>query len=1066
MYHVHNITEKPRDLELFLETPQEQTIAMLSEAFNKSWSLKLGGINEINFQLPLTVIQNHDLLENKHIDMIKHRHYVSIKIGSFEEKYLIKTLNRVSDGENDYLSVNAQLSAIELADKIIKTYSVESYNATQLLNDGLSTSIWSVGEVDTELDDMYRSFDITNATALSFISEVANKFGGILEFDTEFRKVHLRAPENIGVNLGLRIAYAQYLETIDYEENSGDIATLLRVTGSNGISIEGVTANGQPYIEDFSYYLYPFKRDENKNVIDSSHYMSDDLCNAILDYSELLEGKDIEFSEFKQLKIVNQETLANLEVELSELQTEYDIIQDSIDIANAAGDSTTSLVTQRNNKQHEIDSKQIEIDSVQNEIDSINSQITTLQHEISIEQNFTEDQIIERSKFVNEKLWENTSITNDDDLLEEAKKILEEMNTPSVNISLSIVNFKQIVTEQKNWNKLHLGELITIVHDKLNLNIEARITEIDYDFENISINITVSNVRNVLNEEEQWYKDLKNSIDNSTTVDLSKYKWDKSIENENAIQQLYNDAIDATKRKITGGVNQSVEMTKRGLIIKDIEDPASYLIAQNGVLAITNNNGEDWDNAITKDGIIAERIIGELGQFVKVNASQVLVSDSQTIGDYVDEQIQHSDDYTDEQITEMNNSLYDLEEDVGKFSDDGFITFAESENLKISLNQVKSESTDFINVASSLNITTEKTNYEAELSSLELEINNWINQLLYPIAVTSDNRNNITQKFENVQIAKSKLINKIASVREKNANDYTDENGGFPFGNWQYSDTTLIDGGQIKTGTIEAESIKAGELIGFTIKSKPSSEANRVEITNNEIKVIADNEKKYVTLESEGNSALTFYEENNAGEETRVLNLYAGYHPTMGELSTIFSYGDLSLFSNNQVYVDGVTVPTDANGDMKMYCGGTFDVSSTEADIAGYDGVQMIGDTNILGDLTVRFWGHKSSSALTSLGEVYLYAYETPEYFFGDMGVSTVVNGKCVIDIEPLFLETVNTDFEYHVFLSPYGEGNIYVAERNKDNFVIKGDDMKFSYEIKAKRKGFEDVRLEITGDF
>ena len=62
------------------------------------------------------------------------------------------------------------------------------------------------------------------------------------------------------------------------------------------MSIQEVNITGQNYIEDFSYYMYPFERDENRNVLKHSAYgMSDDLCHAILDYNELLISKQGEF---------------------------------------------------------------------------------------------------------------------------------------------------------------------------------------------------------------------------------------------------------------------------------------------------------------------------------------------------------------------------------------------------------------------------------------------------------------------------------------------------------------------------------------------------------------------------------------------------------------------------------------------------------------------------------------------------------------------------------------------------------------------------------------------------
>lgn len=93
-------------------------------------------------------------------------------------------------------------------------------------------------------------------------------------------------------------------------------------------------------------------------------------------------------------------------------------------------------------------------------------------------------------------------------------------------------------------------------------------------------------------------------------------------------------------------------------------------------------------------------------------------------------------------------------------------------------------------------------------------------------------------------------------------------------------------------------------------------------------------------------------------------------------------------------------------------------------------------------------------------------AYETAEYYFGDMGFGQLVNGECKIPIDPVFSEIVNVDTYYHVFLSKYGKGDIWVVEQTENYFIVKGDsDIRFSWELKAKRRGYEDVRLkEVTG--
>jgi hypothetical protein len=93
-------------------------------------------------------------------------------------------------------------------------------------------------------------------------------------------------------------------------------------------------------------------------------------------------------------------------------------------------------------------------------------------------------------------------------------------------------------------------------------------------------------------------------------------------------------------------------------------------------------------------------------------------------------------------------------------------------------------------------------------------------------------------------------------------------------------------------------------------------------------------------------------------------------------------------------------------------------------------------------------------------GTVAVNSYETAEYYFGDLGEDTIENNVCIVNIEPIFKETVNTDIKYQVFLTPYGKGNIWVDERTSDCFTVKGDNINFGWEIKAKRKNYENVRL------
>ncbi|MBW8037155.1 hypothetical protein E0700_02295 [Lactobacillus helveticus] len=121
---------------------------------------------------------------------------------------------------------------------------------------------------------------------------------------------------------------------------------------------------------------------------------------------------------------------------------------------------------------------------------------------------------------------------------------------------------------------------------------------------------------------------------------------------------------------------------------------------------------------------------------------------------------------------------------------------------------------------------------------------------------------------------------------------------------------------------------------------------------------------------------------------------------------------------------------------------------------------------NFSGNLTVS--GSKNAIVPTSQGMVAINAYETAEYYFGDIGKSkTDKNGQVLIQIDPLFLEAINTSIPYHVFVSPYGNANVWVEQMDRNSFLVKSSKpfIEFSWEIKAKRKGYEDNRLEITNN-
>lgn len=93
-----------------------------------------------------------------------------------------------------------------------------------------------------------------------------------------------------------------------------------------------------------------------------------------------------------------------------------------------------------------------------------------------------------------------------------------------------------------------------------------------------------------------------------------------------------------------------------------------------------------------------------------------------------------------------------------------------------------------------------------------------------------------------------------------------------------------------------------------------------------------------------------------------------------------------------------------------------------------------------------------------------LYCYEMPSPMFGDVGEAvTDETGICVVILDDIFRETIVQTDNYHVFLQKQGAGDLWIEEITESYFIVRGtENLKFSWEIKAKQSGYDSERLEL----
>jgi hypothetical protein len=88
-----------------------------------------------------------------------------------------------------------------------------------------------------------------------------------------------------------------------------------------------------------------------------------------------------------------------------------------------------------------------------------------------------------------------------------------------------------------------------------------------------------------------------------------------------------------------------------------------------------------------------------------------------------------------------------------------------------------------------------------------------------------------------------------------------------------------------------------------------------------------------------------------------------------------------------------------------------------------------------------------------------MYAVESPECWFEDVGMGKMVNGKAFITLDPLFAQHVHADTGYHVFITENDENNaLHVTAKTVTGFTVQADDAT----LKAKGKS----ALQVNGTF
>ena len=150
---------------------------------------------------------------------------------------------------------------------------------------------------------------------------------------------------------------------------------------------------------------------------------------------------------------------------------------------------------------------------------------------------------------------------------------------------------------------------------------------------------------------------------------------------------------------------------------------------------------------------------------------------------------------------------------------------------------------------------------------------------------------------------------------------------------------------------------------------------------------------------------------------------------------------------------------------------GTGDIAAS-ADLMAKDDLVVGDDAVVGGDLYIhgdlRCSGNKAVIPTKNYGRRLVFVEESTGSFHFDRGTSQLGGGSVTIHLDPVFLQTVTIDEQHSpvIRLMPTADcRGIYVAKWTPTMLTVKeaeggASSATFNWEIAAKRKGYENVRL------
>jgi len=142
---------------------------------------------------------------------------------------------------------------------------------------------------------------------------------------------------------------------------------------------------------------------------------------------------------------------------------------------------------------------------------------------------------------------------------------------------------------------------------------------------------------------------------------------------------------------------------------------------------------------------------------------------------------------------------------------------------------------------------------------------------------------------------------------------------------------------------------------------------------------------------------------------------------------------------------------------------GNIEINSTYTPNSNTPQLQVHSDFVVYGKMWCDGGGQKLRAINTEhFGKVGLSAMESPEPVFSDFGDGIIgIDGRCLIEFDKVFCETVDLSKDYRVFYTQTSPGNINYVEKQSDCIIVHGESgTSFDWIVYARQIDYSSTRF------